>query len=94
MDNRAKELLGFFPEDMVAHEVREFESPEEHALRRKNRELLGNRQVAFRSKKFVMLRKDGQKVSFDVYSTPFYDQSGEFMGYRNMLWLHDASQSS
>lgn len=94
VDNRVKELLGFFPEDMVAHQVSEFESPEEHALRRKNRALLGDRQITFRSKKFIMLRKDGQKVSFDVYSTPFYDQSGEFMGYRNMLWLNDMSQSS
>ena len=88
-NNQTEKILGFRPEEVVAQKVSDIEAPEERERRDRNRKLLGDRQATFRSKNFVVISKQGKRVAFDVHSTPFYDHSGEFIGYRNMLWLVD-----
>ena len=86
VSGNVEELFGYRPEEVVGRHVSDFHAPDEVDLRAKYQEFFAKRALTYRQKKHALMTKGGTQLSFEIHATPLYDQTGEFVGYKNMLW--------
>jgi PAS domain S-box-containing protein len=81
---KAKEILGYDPEEMIGKRPFDFMEPEEaRRVEAAFRRVSGAR-WAFSSVEAVKIRKDGQRVVVESSGVPVFDAGGAFQGYRGI----------
>jgi PAS domain S-box-containing protein len=85
----AEKFIGLKPEGLVGHEVGEFlMSDEEKKWRLKNYEMLKVMKRAYKTIPVLKIKnRKGETLGLESYCTPFYDDSGNFIGFRNLHWI-------
>ena len=88
IDRNLEKILGFKPEDLIGMKVDDLLFGEEKEMRSKNYKMLRAKKKAYRTiPGFKVKGKNGEIYEQEVFCTPFYDDGGSFIGFRNMHWL-------
>jgi|GEM_PF-5092373 len=79
---------GYKPEDLVGLNAHNLIYKDEKIRRPENYKMLRVIKKAYRTMPGVKFKdKNGKPLEMEVYCTPFYDEAGNFIGFRNMHWL-------
>ncbi len=82
ISDRATEILGYAPEEMLGHHPFEYVHPEDlEAVKMKSDEIV-SQAIPFRDFEERMIKKDGSTIWAAVNGVPVKDDSGLFGGYR------------
>ncbi|NTU66840.1 MAG: PAS domain S-box protein [Candidatus Moranbacteria bacterium] len=88
LDKNLKDITGLNPEDLVGMKVDDLVFDEEKDWHLKNYRMLRAKKRAYRIVPgYKVSGKNGEFFEQEVYCTPFYDDAGNFIGFRNMHWL-------
>jgi PAS domain S-box-containing protein len=88
LDRNLEKIMGFKPEDLIGMNVEQLLLNDEKDWRAKNYKMLRAKKQAYRTIPGYKIKdKSGTLFEQEVYCTPFYDESGNFVGFRNMHWL-------
>lgn len=79
-------IFGYRPEEVVGRHVSEFHAADEISMRTKYRDFFASRALTYRQKNHVLITKGGERLLFEIHATPLHDHTGEFIGYKNMVW--------
>lgn len=85
-DQRACELSGYVPEELIGKLWWDFVPPNEVTWRRANMDDLFASHASYRGSSRVIL-KDGRIVEYEAFATPNYDDFGNVIGYKFTNWL-------
>jgi PAS domain S-box-containing protein len=81
---RARELLGYAPEDLIGRSSFDFMLPQEAERVRKLIEPIFEAREVFSLLENTLVRKDGCMVTVETSGTPVFDERGAFRGYRGI----------
>lgn len=88
LDRNLEKITGLRPEDLVGTKVADLLFGDQREMRLKNyRMLLGKKKPYRTIPDFQVRGKGGEIYVQEVYCMPFYDDAGNFVGFRNMHWL-------
>ena len=88
LDKNLKSITGFEPEDLIGLKVDDLLFGNEKDMRSKNYKMLRAQKKSYRTLPGYKVKgKNGEVFDQEVYCTPFYDDAGNFIGFRNMHWL-------
>jgi len=93
IDPSIEKIFGYRPEEVIGRSLAEFRVPEDNEWREKNTKMLVSQKKSFRAPDFRTLAKDGKIMDYEAYGTPFYDDVGDFLGYRFVCWMKDENFS-
>jgi len=88
LDRNLEKVIGLKPEDLIGKNVDDLLLGDEKGWRSKNYKMLRARKKAYKTiPGYKVKGKNGEIFEQEVYCTPFYDDGGNFIGFRNMHWL-------
>lgn len=87
IDDRAEKIIGFTPEEIIGRHLSEFLVPEEVSWRNKNMAMLFTERQSYKIPSLKLVHKNGSIVDCECFSSPVYDDLGEFVGYRDLCWI-------
>jgi PAS domain-containing protein len=87
VDKQVRNFYGYEQEELLGRNVRELYAPDEAEWRDNNQKALFHKRQSFRIPCFRAKHKDGHFVDCESIASPFYDDLGDFVGYRHLNWM-------
>ncbi|MBW2503240.1 MAG: PAS domain S-box protein, partial [Deltaproteobacteria bacterium] len=81
---RIRDLLGYEPDEIIGLNAFDLMSPEEALRVRKHFDPIAKKYEAFNNLENTNIHKDGHEVVIESSGTPFFDETGQFRGYRGI----------
>ncbi|MBW2476871.1 MAG: PAS domain S-box protein [Deltaproteobacteria bacterium] len=81
---RIRDLLGYEPDEIIGLNAFDLMSPEEALRVRKHFDPIAKKYEAFNNLENTNIHKDGHEVVVESSGTPFFDETGQFRGYRGI----------
>ncbi|MEZ4827820.1 MAG: ATP-binding protein [Bacteroidia bacterium] len=85
ISDRATEILGYSPEEMLQMTPFDFVAESERPVIRNWFEYLSSKRKEIHNVEYRAVRKDGKKIWLEITGVPFFSEEGEYMGYRGVL---------
>jgi len=81
---RVRDLLGYEPEELLGRNAFDLMSADEAERVRRHFDPIAKKYLPFRNLENINLHKDGHEVVIESNGTPFFDEDGQFLGYRGI----------
>ena len=86
-DGGVEKFYGYRPEEIVGRNVLEFCTKEEVGWRGNNLKALFHKRQSYRIPYFRAKHKNGNFLDCECTASPFYDDLGELVGYKQICWM-------
>ncbi|MDX2250006.1 MAG: ATP-binding protein [Bacteroidia bacterium] len=85
VSDRATEIMGYSPEELLQMTPYDFVREGERPMIKQWFDYLSNRLKEMYNVEYQAIRKDGKKIWLEITGIPFFDEEGEYKGYRGTL---------